>query len=213
MSDDKQVDILIFVGGVSGVGKTTIARAIEERGIAVYKKIHEFALDIAKEKKVDIKTAFEQLDDSIITEKIIVLMKEYHSVVSDLHFAIQPKVDTIFLIGGKIDDETLMATEKYRPAFTTAELRRIINHNIILIPILITYDVDSLIRRRVQDTTRIPRSLKREIVQQECAAELETYLSITKQLGLQPQIFVNSDDQFNKFQEEVMAFLESKTKK
>ena len=146
-------------------------------------------------------------------EKIAALTKECHSVVSDLHFAIQPKVDTILLVGGRIDDETLLTTEEYKPAFTAAELSVIADHGITLVPILITCDVDSLIQRRMQDTARIPRSLKRGIVRQECAAELETYLSVTKQLGLQPQIFGNAGDRFEEFQERVMTFLESKTKK
>ncbi len=212
MDNEKRSDVLILVGGASGAGKTSIARAIEEQGIAVYRKIHELALDIVREKGGDVKTTFEQLDDSMVIERIIAITKEHHSVVSDLHFAIQPLVDTAFLIEGRIDDEKLM-TEKYEPAFKVAELSRIIDCGITLVPVLVTCDVDTLISRRAQITTRISRSLRREIILQECTAELETYFSTVEQLDLQPQIFVNADNQFDEFRKELTIFLTLKTEK
>lgn len=213
MGGDKQTDALVLIGGASGVGKTTLARALEKQGLAVYKKVHDLAIDIAREMGTDIKTAIEQMDDLVLIEKLISLAREYHSIVSDLHFAIQPRTDTIILAGRRVEDEKLLATEEYVPAFKVADLGMVISCGITLVPILITYDTSNLIRIRFQDTTRAPRSLERTIVQRECAAELETYLAITRQLGLEEHVFVNIDGQFDKLKDEVVSLLVSKTKR
>jgi Holliday junction resolvasome RuvABC ATP-dependent DNA helicase subunit len=213
MNSAGQMSTIILIGGASGVGKTTLAEVLDKRGVAVYKKIHGIALDIAGKMGTSVKTALEQMDDYVIIEKFIALAREYRCVVSDLHFAIQPRADTTFLTEGKVEDENLLATEEYVPAFEVAELSTITDRGMALVPILITCDISDLIQRRSQDTTRIPRSLNRTIVQQECAAEMEIYLSITRQLGLKPQIFVNMDSQFDKLKDEVVSLLESKIKR
>lgn len=209
----EQRNVLMLIGGASGVGKTTLARALGKQGLAVYKKIHNLALDIARETGAGVKVAIEQMDDSVVIEKFITLAREYHCVVSDLHFAIQPRTDTIILAEGKVEDEKLLVAEEYVSAFEVAELSAIRGCGITLVPILITCDISSLLRRRSKDTTRTPKSLSREIVQRECAAELEIYLSIMRQLCLEPQIFINADNQFDKLKDEVISLLESKMKR
>ena len=205
----EQKNALILIGGASGVGKTILAIAMEEQGAAVYKKLHNLTLDTAREMGVDVKTVIAQMDDSIVIKKMIALVREYYCVVTDLHFAIQPRTDTNILVEGKSEDEKLLATEEYAPAFKAAELSAISSSGITLVPILITCDVDSLVQRRYKNTARAPKSLNREIVRQELSAEMAIYLSTISRLGLEPQIFTNADNQFAKLKGEVVSLIES----
>lgn len=213
MRSPEQRDALIFIGGASGVGKTTLATELEKQGTAVYRKFHNIALDIAREMGGDTMAAIAQMDDSIVIKKMIDLVREYNCIVTDLHFAIQPKTDTNLLAEGKVKDKTLLATEEYVPAIKAAELSTVCESDIALIAILITCDLNNLIQRRLKDTTRVPKSLDREIVQKELIAEMALYLSTISQLGLDPQIFTNEDNQLSKLKDEVANLIESKRKR
>jgi predicted ATPase len=76
----KEKEILIFIGGASGTGKTTLAKALEKRGIAYYQKIHDISMEIAREiaerKNFSIEDAFEELDDGEVIKKMIEIVKQ-----------------------------------------------------------------------------------------------------------------------------------------
>jgi dephospho-CoA kinase len=207
----KEKEILIFIGGASGTGKTTLAKALEKRGIAYYQKIHDISMEIAREiaerKNFSIEDAFEELDDGEVIKKMIKIVKQKKCVVTDIHFAIQPRVDT-FLLLGKIPLDKDFWEESYIPAFSLEHLIEIIHCGILLVPILLVCETDILIERlRLKHLQGfVVRSLNKEIVRQEQNAELQIYLFLTKELKLQPQVFDNSGE-FKDLEERVATFL------
>lgn len=209
MLNDRRTGKLIIVGGASGTGKSTLAKSLDQQGIAVYKRIHKFAFNIAEEIRCDVKAVFNQLDRYVpeLMKRMIAFTIEHRCAVSDLHFAIQPKADTILLLGGKVSDAMLME-ESYRPAFTAKDLAMVTDSNIALIPILIVCDIDELTAREMKTVDKVSaKSPNREIIQKECVAELEIYLSIVHQLGLKPYILRNPNNGFDSFQKQVIALI------
>ena len=203
--------ILILIGGASGTGKTTLAQVLEKKKIAYYQKFHDISVKMAREiadrKNFSIEYALEKLDDGKVIKKIIEIVKQKKCVVTDVHFAIQPRVDT-FLLLGKIPLDKDFWEESYIPAFSLQYLTEIIHCGILLVPILLVCETDILIERlRIKHLQGfVVRSLNKEIIQQEKSAELQIYLSLVKELRLQPQVFDNSGE-FKNLEERVTTFL------
>jgi dephospho-CoA kinase len=203
--------ILILIGGASGTGKTTLAKALEKRGIAYYQKIHDISLEMAREiaetKNLSIEDAFEKLDDGEVIKKMIEIVKQKKCVVTDMHFAIQPRVDTSLLLR-KIPLDKDFWEESYVPTFSLQHLIEIIHCGILFVPILLVCETDVLIERlRLKHLQGfVVRSLNKKIIQQEQNAELQIYLFFTKELRLQPQVFDNSGE-FKDLEERVTTFL------
>ena len=204
----EQGERLFLIGGASGVGKSMLAEAITNQKLAVYKKIHSFAPDIAKDKNCELKTVFDT--DFFVPETInrmVVFVKKYQFVVSDLHYAIQPKADTAFFLEGEASKDILLA-EKYRAAFAPENLKVFKNNHIDLVPILITCGVDQLVQRKAQIVERpIKGGSDKKIAQKELSAEFSVYKNIIKQLDLTPYIFTNSKKEPTEFHKEVIGLL------
>lgn len=202
--------------GTWQTGKSRLASLLEARGIAKHKRIHEFAFDIAKEIGVGIENIFEQWDSHLpkILAKTIGYSIQNSLVVSDVHFAIQPIADTIFLIKGRVDD-SLLLQEDFKPAFTAEDLAKIVNSNIRLILVLITCSIDELLfrRKKILKQNLPVRSLNKDIIEKECVAEMEVYMSLINQLGQKPYIFENPDNDFNNLYQKVSALIKSANNK
>lgn len=210
MSCKRGKNKLILIGGVSGTGKSTLANLLDSRGIATHKRIHEFAFDIAKEIDVGIENIFNQWNSHLpeIIARTVDYSIQNSPIVSDVHFAIQPSADTTFLIEGRVDDNLLLR-EDFRPAFTAEDLAKIANSNIKLILVLITCSIDELLSRRKKMLHQnLPvRSLNRDIIEKECLAEMQVYMSLINQLGQNSNIFANPDNKFDTLYQRVLALI------
>jgi hypothetical protein len=95
---------LILIGGASRTSKSRLTNLLNAQGIAKHKRIHEFAFDIAGGIGVGIEKIFDQWNlhlPEIIARTINYTVRN-SPVVSDIHFAIQPTADTLFLTKGKV---------------------------------------------------------------------------------------------------------------
>lgn len=210
MPCERRQSKLILIGGASGTGKSRLANLLDTRGIAKHKRIHEFAFDIAKEIGLGIENIFNQWNSHLpeIIARTVDYSVQNSPVVSDVHFAIQPSADTIFLIEGRVDDNLLLR-ENFKPAFAVQDFAKIANSNIRLILMLITCSIDTLLSRRekmLQQNLPV-RSLNRDIVEKECVAEMEVYMSLINQLEQNPNIFANPDNEFDALYQRVLALI------
>jgi hypothetical protein len=210
MEKPKVKDMLILIGGASGIGKTRLANELDDQGSAVYRKLHDVALGIVQGMNLDPITAISQMDDSVVIQRMIELAKQYYCLVTDVHYAIQPITDTEILVKGNVLNNKLAKTETYIPAFKISDLRSVMDSGLNLLPILLTCNTDTLLQRRLNNTIRTPRSVDEGEIKAECDSEMTIYLSTMAQLGLPPQIFINEDNKFNNLKIAVASLVKSK---
>jgi len=184
---------------------------VTQQKVAAYKKIHSFAFDIAEETGCGVSSIFEQMDRYApeIIKRMIAFTKKHHRVISDLHFAIQPRVDSMFFLEGRVDDD-LISQEAFRSAFVPNDFARITNEGILLIIILIVCDIDELfcrMERRKEQNLPI-RSMDRQIIEKECVAEFNIYCALMRELGLQTNIILNPNGRSEDCYKEMLSLLQ-----
>ena len=155
---------LVLIGGVSGVGKTTLAERLCRVMGCPNIRIHNYVLKIAKERMVDPIKKW----DSLLRKSVPLIIEDverWQFAVCDYHFAIQPRYDTAYAVGEIIEEDL---NEPYVKGLCDAVLKIDEWSKIRVYPLLLDAPTNHILSRRKRACNiKRPRSLNPKSIEVE----------------------------------------------
>ncbi len=200
--DKDSIPKLILLGGASSSGKTAFTRRLTRDFCIPNLRFHNYLLDYAKREGIDPIANWNNI--SPIAMRALLRDCNLEVVVSsERHFAIQPKLDTAYAKGLKIEEDI---NEPYVKGFEDDLLRMPEFSEIDIRMILVDAETDELLRRRERrKNSKKPRSLNRLSIQREREFERKYFFEAAKTLGVgdRARVLVNSEGRFDQVYEQL----------
>ncbi len=148
---------LVLIGGVSGVGKTTIANRLSRVLGCPNIRIHPYVLKLANDR--GIKNPINSWDRLFqdCMPKFIQDIEKWEIAVCDHHFAVQPIYDTAYALGQDLSEDL---REPYVKSFCDDSLKIKDWSRVVVYPTFLDAPADKILARRARlSNIKKPRSL------------------------------------------------------
>lgn len=160
---------LILLGGVSSSGKTAICSSLNQRYSIENKRLHNYVLAIANEENLgDLSSEWDNLAPEAM-RRLVEDVKLEKIVTCDIHFAVQPILDTAYALGREYVEDI---NEPYVKGVNDRVLQISELSEIELYMLFVDSNVDEVLKRR-KDSAEVkkPRSLNPRSIGQEIEFE------------------------------------------
>lgn len=137
-------NMLVFIGGASGTGKTTIANRLKEICDAVVCKRNRLFFEIAELQNIPREQVYNIVSPSDVDKLFVDRCINNNVVLSDVHYAIQLERDRRHGTGGK----SIESSEEYVRTISDELLSMLEENNITVFAILLSADPNELFMRQ-----------------------------------------------------------------
>ena len=158
---------LLLFGGVSAAGKTAICNSLEEHYGIENRRVHNYVLEISKGHPLDeiVANWDSFLPDAF--DKLIADTKAAGALTCDVHFAVQPEIDTAYALNHDYVEDINMP---YVKGIGDSALKLKTFSEIDFYMFLISPPKDTILRRR-KNMAKKPRSLCTDSIKKEMEFE------------------------------------------
>lgn len=198
---------LVLVGGASASGKSTFVKKLNEsiEESISYRRVQAF-FDYAKLKNIPKEQTFDYIKSSDADDWFLKVCENNDYVISDVHYALQ--MDRTF----KLDNTGVDIYQNYVPTISSDLINRLLESNIRIIAVHLTYLPNILYKRAINRNKRGERELRAislQDVELQCFFERNEWLNVINIPGVE-HIELNSGlysaedllEQFKKFESE-----------
>ncbi|HLC31726.1 MAG TPA: hypothetical protein VJK51_03585 [Candidatus Nanoarchaeia archaeon] len=202
---------LIFVGGVSAAGKSTLCNLLYEKYDVENRRLHHYALDFAKETNVP------NIDENWDILANIGMFRLGNEVVKqgklscDIHFAVQPNLDTAYATGREFKEDI---NETYIRGLSRTILQGLSGQKLSLYFLLLNCDSSSILQRRsyeLESLGKKPRSLDILSIEKELFYEeryfYETLEDIPKEIPVFHKTTNNKNGKISDVLRDIISFV------
>lgn len=137
-------NFLVFVGGASGTGKTTVVNSLADFYNAVICKRNNLFFELANERELPQSQAYNKVSPRDVDWLFVQKCLDNKVVLSDVHYAIQLERDKKHGVGMK----SIECSEEYVRTISSELISMLQEENVLIIAILLSEDANLLWKRQ-----------------------------------------------------------------
>lgn len=181
---------IVIVGGAASVGKTSLINNLKQLENVVALEKSEIYKHIAKQRNIGMEDLFSKISEEDFVNGIVEILKFVDTLVLGLHYAFQPRKDTLLFLGITQSSET----ESYECSISEEFVERMNSHGISLITSILTAKPDILLNRAI-NRNKITGQPIRNFILEDTIKEIEAERQFFEQVSLKSQMsfFVDVD--------------------
>jgi len=141
---------ICFIGGISASGKTTAAQSLESMEYC-HSRIHEAMFHIAEQLGIpreEVSQNWQRLS-VLASEYFATVVRTRGPVVCDVHFSIQPRLDTAFALGEPFEERFDADMEPYQQGLDHTFVDALIRNDALIRFVLLQASPQDILKRRI----------------------------------------------------------------